>query len=207
MNTAQSIDTMTIEELRERCVQLEQQVAELTAKLNWFMEQFRLSKKRQFGVSSERTRPLEEEQLLLFNEAEVEARPEAPEPALETITYQRRKTPSRREMNLEDLPVEVVEHRLPEEERVCPACGGPLHEMSTEVRQELKIIPAQVKVVKHVRYVYSCRRCEREEITTPVITAPIPAPILPGSPVSPSLMAYIMTQKYGAGLPLYRQEQ
>ncbi|GEA19320.1 hypothetical protein E306M_24580 [Moorella sp. E306M] len=109
---------MTIEELRERCVQLEQQNAELTAKLNWFMEQFRLSKKRQFGVSSERTKPLEE-QLLLFNEAEAGARPEAPEPDLETITYQRRKKHSRREMNLEDLLVEVVEHRLPEEERVC----------------------------------------------------------------------------------------
>jgi transposase len=62
-------------------------------------------------------------------------------------------------------------------------------------------------VVKHVRYVYSCRRCEREEISTPVVTAPIPAPVLLGSPVSPSLLAYIMTQKYGAGLPLYRQEQ
>ncbi|WXJ95013.1 hypothetical protein MCACP_14970 [Neomoorella carbonis] len=198
MNTSQSIAAMTIEELQSRCVQLEeqcmqleQQNAELTAKLNWFMEQFRLSKKRQFGVSTERIRPLEEEQLLLFNEAEVEARPEAVEPDLETITYQRHKTRTRREMNLEDLPVEVVEHRLPEEERVCPACGGPLHEMSTEVRQELKVIPAQVNVVKHVRYVYACRRCEREEITTPVITAPIPAPVLPGSPVSPSLMAYI----------------
>lgn len=213
MNTSQSIAAMTIEELQERCVQLEeqcmqleQQNAELTAKLNWFMEQFRLNKRRQFGFSSERTEPLKE-QLLLFNEAEAEARPDAPEPDLETITYERRKGRGRREMNLEDLPVEVVEHRLPEEERVCPCCGGPLHEMSTEVRQELKVIPAQVKVVKHVRYVYSCRRCEREEITTPVITAPIPAPVLPGSPVSPSLMAYIMTQKYGVGLPLYRQEQ
>ncbi|WP_422393073.1 IS66 family transposase ISCde1 [Moorella humiferrea] len=187
-------------------MQLEQQNAELTAKLNWFMEQIRLSKKRQFGVSSERTEPLPE-QLLLFNEAEVEARPEEREPDLETITYQRRKGRTRREMNLEDLPVEVVEHRLPEEEQVCPACGGPLHEMSTEVRQELKIIPAQVKVVKHVRYVYSCRRCEKEEISTPVVTAPMPAPVLPGSPLSPSLLAYIMTQKYGVGLPLYRQEQ
>ncbi|SHJ00312.1 Transposase [Desulfofundulus thermosubterraneus DSM 16057] len=212
--TSQSIAAMNIEELQSRCLQLEeqcrwleQQNAELTAKLNWFMEQLRLSKRRQFGVSSERTNSLEEEQLSLFNEAEVEARPEAVEPDLETITYQRRKGRSRREMNLENLPVEVVEHRLPEEERVCPCCGGPLHEMSTEIRQELKVIPAQVKVVKHVRYVYSCRRCEREEISTPVITAPIPAPILPGSPVSPSLLAYIMTQKYGAGLPLYRQEQ
>ncbi|WP_422393123.1 IS66 family transposase [Neomoorella thermoacetica] len=214
MNTnSQSIAAMTIEELQSRCLQLEeqcrqleQQNAELTAKLNWFMEQLRLSKKRQFGVSSERTEALPE-QLMLFNEAEVAARPEAPEPDLETITYQRHKTRTRREMNLEDLPVEVVEHRLPEEEQVCPHCGGPLHEMSTEVRQELKIIPAQVKVVKHIRYVYACRHCEREEISTPVITAPMPAPVLPGSPVSPSLLAYIMTQKYGEGLPLYRQEQ
>ncbi|WP_217267417.1 transposase, partial [Thermanaeromonas sp. C210] len=128
MNTAQSIAAMTIEELQSRCLQLEeqcrqleQQNAELTAKLNWFMEQFRLSKKRQFGSSSERTCALQE-QLLLFNEAEVEARPEAVEPDLETITYQRRKTRGRREMNLEELPVEVVEHRLPEEERVCPCC-------------------------------------------------------------------------------------
>ncbi|OIQ10387.1 IS66 family transposase [Neomoorella thermoacetica] len=206
MNTSQSITAMTIEELRERCIQLERENAELTAKLNWFMEQLRLSKMRQFGVSSERTEALPE-QLMLFNEAEVEARPEVVEPDLETITYQRRKGRGRREMNLEDLPVEVVEHRLPEEERICPSCGGPLHEMSTEVRQELKIIPAQVKVVKHVRYVYACRHCEREEISTPVITAPMPAPVLPGSPVSPSLLAYVMHQKYGEGLPLYRQGQ
>jgi transposase len=79
--------------------------------------------------------------------------------------------------------------------------------MSTEVRQELKIIPAQVKVVKHVRYVYSCRRCEREDITTPIVTAPMPSPVLPGSLVSPSLMAYIMSQKYVESMPLYRQEQ
>ncbi|MGI9863086.1 IS66 family transposase, partial [Moorella naiadis] len=204
--TSQSSAAMTIEELQERCVHLERENAELTAKLNWFMEQFRLSKKRQFGVSSERTEALRE-QLMLFNEAEVEARPGAAEPAIETITYQRRKERTRREMVLDKLPVETVEHRLPEEERICPSCGGPLHEMSTEVRQELKVIPAQVKVVKHVRYVYSCRRCEREEISTPVITAPMPAPVLPGIPVSPSLLAYIMTQKYGAGLPLYRQEQ
>ncbi|GEA17575.1 hypothetical protein E306M_07090 [Moorella sp. E306M] len=86
MNTSQAIAAMTIEELQERCVQLERENAELTAKLNWFMEQFRLSKKRQFGVSSERTTPLQE-QLLLFNEAEADARPEAPEPDWETITY------------------------------------------------------------------------------------------------------------------------
>jgi transposase len=195
---------MTIEELRARCALLEQENAELQAKLKWFMEQFRLMKRRQFGSSSERSVP---EQLSLFNEAEKEARPGEPEPTVETITYRRRKQQGRREVMLGDLPVETIEYRLPPEERVCPQCGGPMHEMSTEVRQELKIIPAQVKVVKHVRYVYSCRRCEREEVSTPVVTAPAPSPVIPGSLASPSAVAYVMSQKYSDGLPLYRQEE
>lgn len=79
--------------------------------------------------------------------------------------------------------------------------------MSTETRQELKIVPAEVKVVKHVRFVYACRHCERKEINTPVITAPMPRPVYPGSLASSSIMAYIMSQKYVESMPLYRQEQ
>ncbi len=194
----------TIKELQNRCALLEQQNAELTAKLNWFMEQFHLNQHRQFGTSSEKTNP---EQQQLFNEAEAEAQPSSKEPTIEEITYRRRKKQGHREAQLENLPVETIEYRLPPEEQVCPCCGESLHEMSTEVRQELKIIPAQAYVVKHVRYVYACRHCERENIQTPIVTAPMPAPVLPGSLVSPSAMAYIMTQKYVEGMPLYRQEQ
>lgn len=194
----------TIDTLRRECEQLRQQNAELAAKLNWFEEQFRLSQQRRFGASSERTHS---EQQQLFNEAEVEGSPSTEEPTIETITYKRRKKRGRRETLLKDLPVETVEYRLPEEEQICQCCGGPLHEMSTEVRQELKIIPAQVKLVKHVRYVYACRRCEREEITTPIVTAPMPAPVLPKSLASASAVAHVMTQKYVEGMPLYRQEE
>jgi len=91
---------------------------------------------------------------------------------------------------IKDLPVETIEYRLPQVEQVCSCCGNSLHEMSAEIRQELKIIPAQVKVVKHVRYVYSCRHCEKNEINTPIVTAPMPAPVLKGSLVSPSVMAH-----------------
>jgi transposase len=195
---------MTMEELQNRCAQLEQENAELTARVNWLLEQFRLSRHRRFGSSSERVVP---GQLQLFNEAEAEAKPDAPEPTIETITYKRRKQQGHREAVLQDLPVETIEYRLSEEEKICSVCAGPLHEMSTEVRQEIKFIPAQVKVIKHVRYIYSCRRCEREEITTPVITAPAPQAVIPGSLASPSSVAYIMNQKYVDGLPLYRQEQ
>jgi transposase len=211
MNEMSNITAMSLEELQKRYTvlleknaNLEKQVVELTVMVEWFKEQLRLSRKRQFASSSERTPS--SEQLGIFNEAEAEAR-SLPEPTVETITYTRRKERRSREALLKDLPVETVEYRLAPEEQICPECGGPLHEMSTEVRQELKIIPAQVKLVKHVRYIYSCRRCEREEVTTPVITAPMPAPVLPGSLASPSALAYIMDQKYVQGMPLYRQEE
>ena len=102
---------------------------------------------------------------------------------------------------LENLPVETIEYRLSDEEQVCSCCSGNLHEMSTEVPQELKYIPAEVKVVKHIRHVYSGRHCEREEIETPVQTASKPKPPIPSGLASSSLLAHIMNQKYVEGLP------
>lgn len=79
--------------------------------------------------------------------------------------------------------------------------------MSTETRNEITVVPAEVKVTRHVRQVYACRRCEREELRTPIVTAPMPKPVYPGSLASPSIMAYVMSQKYVDSQPLYRQEQ
>lgn len=196
--------SVTTEELQKEISLLKQQNAELQAKLDWFMEQFRLSQQKRFGSSSEQT---QYEQVNLFNEAEAEAKPDAPEPIVEEITYKRRKKKGHREEMMKDLPEEVIEYRLPVEEQVCPCCGGALHEMSTEVRQELKVIPAQVSVVKHVRFIYACRDCDENNINTPIKTAPMPKPALPGSPASASAIAYVMSQKFVFGLPLYRQEQ
>lgn len=151
-------------------------IEQLTAKLNWFEEQFRLSQQRRFGASSEK---INLDQLNFFDEPEKEANFSCEEPTIEAITYKRHKKLGQRDARLKDLPVEVIEYDLPEEERICSHCGYPLHKMSTEVRRELKIIPAQVKVVKHVRHVYACRNCEHENINTPIVTAPMPAPVLP----------------------------
>ncbi len=194
-----------IEQLNDRILTLEQQNAELNARIKWFEEQLRLSRQRQFGTSSDKTSP---EQINLFNEAEDTTDTSVEEPTIETITYERqKKQPGQRAEMLKDLPVEVIEYRLPEDEQVCPCCQGKLHEMSTQIRQELKIIPAQVKVVKHIQYIYTCRQCEPEITKTPIIKAEMPNPILPGSLASPSMLAFIMDQKYTNSLPLYRQEQ
>jgi transposase len=144
----------------------------------------------------------------MFNEAEDSANSKLEEPTVETITYQRKKKQvGQREDKLKDLPVEVIEYRLGEHEQVCSVCQSKLHEMSTQVRQELKVIPAQVKLVKHIQYIYACRQCEKEQDKTPIIKAKMPNPILPGSLASPSIVAYIIDQKYTNSMPLYRQEQ
>lgn len=205
MNTRTETPTQTFEEVIDQNTKLEQQVTELKLKLAWYEEQFRKAQHKQFAASSERTHP---DQLALFNEAEAEADPKQPEPTIEVVTSERRKkTAGHREAKLAGLPVETISYTLSEEERSCPDCTEPLHEMSTEVRRELKIIPAQVSVVEHVRHVYSCRSCEQHGVRTPVITASMPAPTLPGSLASPSMLAYVIRQKYVDSLPLYRQEQ
>ncbi len=194
----------TIEELEKRCLSLEDENAALAAKLKWYEEQYRLSIANQYGSSSEKT-DQDQMELPLFNEAEVTADPTVEEPTTETITYKRKKVQGQREALLESLPTETVEYRLTDE--ACSSCGHDLHEMSTEERREIEVIPAQVKVKKHVRHVYSCRQCERHGIETPIQTAPMPNPVFPKSLASPSSLAYILNQKYVEGLPLYRQEK
>jgi len=202
-----SLPIETLEAYRQHSERQAQKIAALEAEVRWLKEQFRLAHRRQFGTSSEQTPAAQ--QALVFNEAEAETTPDAPEPTVETITYQRRKGKGQREARLKDLPVETVEHRLPEDESVCACCGGPLHELPgmDEVRQELKIVPATVTLVKHVRVKYGCRQCERHAAASPIVTAPMPTPAFPKSLASPSAVAFIMSQKFVEGLPLYRQEQ
>jgi Transposase and inactivated derivatives len=202
-NRADHLDPTT-ESYEATIAKLSKQNEELTAKLKWYEEQFRLAQRKRFGASSEKTHP---DQLDLFNEAEAEADPAKEEPQLETVTYKRKKQRGGREAKLDGLRVETIEYRLPEEEQVCVCCNGALHEMSKEIRRELIVIPAEVKVREEVRYVYGCRTCEREAIETPIVTALGPKPVQAGSLASPSMVAYIMCQKYVESMPLYRQEQ
>ena len=191
-------DTPTIESLQQRII-------ELSAKLKWYEEQFRLAQKKRFGASSEQTHP-DQLELPLFNEAEMIAAPACEEPRSEQITYERRKSSGKRIEDLSKLPVETITYSLEEGEQVCACCGGFLHEMSTETRNEIAVVPPQVKVIRHVRNVYACRHCEREDIETPIVTAAMSKPVYPGSLASPSSMAYVMSQKYVDSLPLYRQD-
>jgi len=194
----------TSENLREIVAEKEAKIAELEALVKYYEEQLRLAKHRQFGTSSEKGEL--PEQLGLFDEAENVADPKIPEPDVEEITYKRRKRVGKREEDLSDLPVEVIEYALPESECACSDCGSAFVFVRHEVRKELKVVPATVSVIEHQREVYCCKQCQEGDASN-LVKAPTPEPVIRNSIASPSLIAHIMNQKYVLCVPLYRQEQ
>ncbi len=174
---------------------LQLKVTQLEAKLAWYEEQFRLQKHQQFGASSERF----EGQGQLFNETEVLADEEPNEPDVEQVPAHERRKPVRKPLS-EDLPREIIEIDITDEEKQCDGCGGELRAFGHETSTKLDIVPAQVKVLEFRRLKYACA-CE-----SGVKTAPAPKMPIPKSISTPGLLAWIITSKYGDALPLYRQE-
>ena len=153
---------------------------------------------KRYGPSSEK---VPEEQLRLFNEAEQqEAAPEPQPQAPVQVPAHERAKPGRRALP-EYLPRVEVVHELPEEARVCDHDGEALVEIGRESSEQLDIIPAQVRVIRHVRIKYACPCCH-----IGVKSAPMPAQPIAKSIASPGLLAHIAVAKYQDGLPLYRQE-
>jgi transposase len=185
-------------------------IIELTAKVEWLMEQFRLAQRRRFGSSSEKTIDGGFEQINLFNEAEITSDILVPEPELVEIEkhFRKRKNMVNADKLPANLPIETVEHELPDDEQFCPECEGHLHVMGKEtLRRELKLIPAKAVIVEHVRKVYACRNCEKDECRVPIIKTPVSNPVIKGGFASPEAIAHIASQKYVMAVPLYRQEQ
>ncbi|GHU40643.1 transposase [Clostridia bacterium] len=185
-------------------------IAALNAKVEWLMEQFRLSQHRRFGTSSEKSTQNEFEQLNLFNEAEIASDILVPESELVEIEqhFRKRKNMVNQSKLPNNLPIEVIEHDLPEEEQICPECGGDLHVIGKEtLRRELKLIPAKAVIIEHVRNVYGCRDCEKDECGVPIRKAAVSNSVVKGGFASAEAIAHIATQKFVMAVPLYRQEQ
>ncbi|MGI9569068.1 MAG: transposase, partial [Desulfobulbia bacterium] len=131
-------------------------------------------------------------QLLLFDMHEVD--PEA-EPEIEDnveVPSHSRKKPGRKPLP-ENLPRVEVVHDISEEEKVC-GCGAALERIGEEVSEKLDIIPAIIRVIRHIRPKYGCRCCEGVEDDGPTIKiAPVPPQIIPKGIASAGLLAHILT--------------
>lgn len=164
-----------------------------------------------YGRSSEKSKYVmgaDNEQLALFNEAEAEMNRKAPEPDKVTVLGHARKAKRTREEIAADAPVVEILCELDKDELVCEECGSSMRVLGKEaVREELEIIPAQVRLLRYIRYSYVCESCEKETGEASIIKASVPAPVIKKSLASASTVAHVMYQKYVNGMPLYRQEK
>lgn len=213
-NTQLNYDQMSREELINICRQQAKLLEEMNRNIKWMMEQIKLSNKNRFGSSSDSvTYPEGYEQPSFFNEAEALANPGAAEPSFEDSVAKpkrKKKTKGKKERDLSGLPVTVIEHELPEEQRSCPKCDNSLHDMKVEVTKILKFVPSHMEVEEHRRHVYTCRNCEQTQAEgdkIPFVRADMPKQPIPGSFASAELIAAILNGKYVNAMPLDRQEK
>jgi transposase len=184
-------------------IKTDAELATVRLKLDHLLEQFKLSKQRQFGRSSEKDLIQHD----IFDEAGVTLPVEAAEDVAEeteVITYERKKknTGKAKRRALPDyLPREVKTYDIPESEKTCACCGSEKTCFSKNISEQLKVIPPQIVVISHQRLKYCCKSCEAE-----ISIAPKPDLFLPKSIADASLVAYTIILKYVDHLPLYRQE-
>lgn len=204
----QTLKRMLVER-DKRIVKLETLNQQLTERVQRFEEVLNLAQHKRFSPSSETY----EGDGQVFNEAEqvVETEPEqvpdADAPAFETTVEKQAKEPAKpRRPRIEpELPRIEVVHDI--DNKTCTCCGNPLHRMGEEVSEQVEFIPAEIRVIKHIRPKYSCRACEREGTQVSIQIADVTDSIIPKSMATPSLLAQIISNKMHYGLPLYRQEK
>ena len=187
--------------------ELSKTVAVQDKKLDLLLEQINISKQRQYGRSSEKM--VCDGQLslnldLALNEAEAAVTGlYVVEPEFEQICprpYTRKKVKGKREEELKDLPVKVINHELSEEE-LSSRLGPKWKRLPDEVYKRLVFHPATFEVEEHHVAVYAGMDGQT------IIRGKRPADLLRNSIVTPSLEAAIINNKYVNAVPLYRMEQ
>jgi transposase len=102
---------------------------------------------------------------------------------------------------------ENIIHDLPDGEKIC-SCGNEMTKIGEDISEKMEFIPATVRVQRHIKYKYACKKCEGVDdkgLESPgVKTAKLPDHLLPKSIATPSLLAYIFIAKFCDAIPFYR---
>lgn len=153
-----------------------------------------LLKRKSFGKSSEK---VSQEQLGMFDEAEMEVACEEIDDEVTVPEHKRAKRDKRLKLPENLLRVEKI---IDIDNKFCSEDGEELKCIGEDVSEELEIIPAKIRVIRTIRKKYSCPSCEAMSVGM------LPEKLLPKTNSSASLLAYIATAKYCDAMPLYRQE-
>lgn len=196
-------------QLQDQNDKLSGEVQELNKKMEVLIEQITLANKNRFGRASEKMTDTSQicfmevdGTIVFFNEAEAISDLDAEEPdTLENKPARKPKTVGKKEADIKDLPVNIINHYLTDEELVAEFGENGWKQLPDAISKHYRFIPAKVEIDEHHVGVYASKTDDR------IIKADHPKALLHGSLVSPTIAAAIMNGKYVNAVPLYRLEQ
>lgn len=181
-----------LQQLRDTVSTLEQALNVRTLEIEQLKLQLTKLKRMQFGRKSEKLdRKIEQLETRLEDLIAEDGASE----------QQSTSTISKRQSARQPLPDHLVrEERLLEpEEQTCSQCGGEFKPLGEDVSEQLEIIDAAFKVIRHVRRKKACACCDR------IVQAPAPSRPIERGIAGPGLLAQILVSKFADHQPLYRQ--
>ena len=196
-------------QLQDQNDKLSGEIQELNKKMEVLIEQITLANKNRFGRSSEKMTDTSQicfmevdGTIVFFNEAEAVSDLDAEEPdTLENKPARKAKAVGKKEADIKDLPVNIINHYLTDEELVAEFGENGWKQLPDAISKRYRFIPAKVEIDEHHVGVYASKTDDR------IIKADHPKALLHGSLVSPTIAAAIMNGKYVNAVPLYRLEQ
>ena len=196
-------------QLQDQNDKLSGEIQELNKKMEVLIEQITLANKNRFGRSSEKMTDTSQicfmevdGTIVFFNEAEAVSDLDAEEPdTLENKPARTAKVVGKKDADIKDLPVNIINHYLTDEELVAEFGENGWKQLPDAISKRYRFIPAKVEIDEHHVGVYASKTDDR------IIKADHPKALLHGSLVSPTIAAAIMNGKFVNAVPLYRLEQ
>jgi transposase len=197
-----------IDELEAENTTLSEKNGELSEELQTLEEKLRLLLFKRFGRSSEQSN-VASNQGDLFTEPDDLVPEENGETRddIVTVAAHTKRKPGRKPIDPKHPRFERVID-IPDEDKQC-ACGHELVRIGEDVSERVQVIPEQIWVDRVVRPRYACHHCEGsgDESKPAVRVAPVEPTIVPKGIATPSLIAFILVNKFVDHLPFYRQEK
>ena len=182
--------------LRQMVGDLLDQLDAKERKLQRLQHQLEKLLRARYGPRRER---VDENQLFMFAAALVQTNKDIPPKKPKERAQPQAKGHGRQRLP-EHLERRRVVYDLAEDQRQCPQCQQELRWIGEDVSQRLEYVPASMHVILEAVQKYACPKgCTVVAGRKPM------QPIEKGLP-GPGLLAHVAVNKYGAHLPLHRQE-
>jgi len=175
-----------VEESLKANEELRKLLTDLQAKLDVLVIQQKKRNRRDYGKKTERYNP----------------RPAACDEKSNGTSSSARTRDNTRLAQIENLPVEDVEHSVSDEQRFCHDCQTDKVKIGEEITYQLERLVGTMKRLRHIQTVFACPKCKSK-----IAVVQKPEPPFPKSLAAPGLIAHVIVSKFADFSPLYRIER